>query len=98
MWLVINRYRPLTTTVEECLEVKAEIEAAGGMPFTGVVNNSNLGRETTAQDVLVTVDYARQVAERAGLPLVMTSVRADLQEACRDKIENIFPLTLQKTY
>ncbi|MBQ4443698.1 MAG: hypothetical protein II896_03430 [Clostridia bacterium] len=98
MWLVVNRYRPLTRTVEDCLTVKAEIELAGGMPFTGVVNNSNLGRETTAEDVLASMPYARAVAEAAGLPLVMTSVRADLAHGLTDKIENIFALSLQKTY
>lgn len=98
MWLVINRYRPLTRTAEECLEVKAEIEAAGGMPFTGIINNSNLGKETTADVVLSSVDYAHEVAARTGLPLVMTSVRADLVPALEGKIENLFALSLQKTY
>ena len=98
MWLVINMYRPLTRTVEDCLEVKAEIEAAGGVPFTGVVNNSNLGKETLAQHVLNSVDYAREVARRTGLPLVMTSVKADLAPALQNKMDNIFTLTLQQTY
>lgn len=98
MWLVINRHRPLTRTVEECLEVRAEIEAAGGMPFTGIVNNSNLGRETTPQHVLASVDYAREVARQTGLPLVMTSVRADLVPALTGVVDNLFALTLQETY
>jgi len=98
MWLVVNRYRPLTRTAEDCLAVKAEIEAAGGMPFTGVVNNSNLGRETTADTVLASMAYAYEVSERAGLPLVMTSVKADVAPALEGKIENIFALSLQETY
>ena len=98
MWLVINKYRPLTRTVEDCLEVKAEIELAGGVPFTGVVNNSNLGRETQEQHILSSVDYAREVSQRTGLPLVMTSVKADLAPALMDKMDNIFALTLQQTY
>lgn len=98
MWLVINRYRPLTRTVEDCLTVKEEIETAGGMPFTGVVNNSNLGRETEARHVLDSMDYAEAVARAVGLPLVMTSVRADIAPALRGKIDNLFAMTLQKTY
>ena len=98
MWLVVNMYRPLTRTVEDCLEVKAEIEAAGGVPFTGIVNNSNLGRETQPRHILDSVGYAHEVAQRTGLPLVMTSVKADLAPALQGKIDNIFALTLQKTY
>lgn len=98
MWLVINKYRPLTRTVQDCLEVKAEIEAAGGMPFTGIVNNSNLGRETTPQHVLDSIEYAQEVAAQTGLPIVMTSVRADLADALSDRIDQIFAMQLQKTY
>jgi len=98
MWLVINRYRPLTRTVADCLEVKAEIEAAGGMPFTGVINNSNLGRETEPGHVLDSMAYAEAVAAKTGLPLVMTSVKADLVPALANQIENLFALSLQKTY
>ena len=96
-WLVVNMYRPLTRTPEECLEVKAEIEYAGGMPFTGIINNSNLGRETTAEDVLRSTAYAEEVAKLTGLPLVMTSVKEDLVPALKDIIENLFALSLQHT-
>ena len=97
MWLVVNMYRPLTRTPADCLEVKAEIEAAGGMPFTGIVNNSNLGRATTPEDVLASLSYADEIARRTGLPVVMTSVKADLADALEDKIENLFALSLQHT-
>ena len=97
MWLVVNMYRPLTRTPAECIEVKAEIEQAGGMPFTGIVNNSNLGRETTPEDVLASLSYADEIARRTGLPVVMTSVKADLAGALEDKIENLFALSLQHT-
>ena len=40
---VANKYRPLTRTPEEALEVMREIETAGGMKITAIVNNSNLG-------------------------------------------------------
>ena len=43
MLFVCNMYRPLTTTPEDTIQVLREIEAACGIPFTGIVNNSNLG-------------------------------------------------------
>ena len=52
MLLVLNHYRPLTSTPEEAIQIMQEIEQACGLPFTGLINNSNLGEETTPQDVL----------------------------------------------
>ncbi len=96
MLMVINRYRPLTPDVPSTIEVMREIETACGIPFTGLVNNSNLGEETTPDDVLASVAYADEVASLTGLPLVMTTVKAALMPALDGKIPNLFPLHLQE--
>lgn len=98
MLTVINQYRPLTPDVESTVEVLREIEAASKIPFTGIVNNSNLGEETTPDDVLASVRYAENVASAMGIPVVMTTVKADLYEKLAGKIPNLFPLQLQKKY
>lgn len=96
MLFVINRFRPLTRNAEMAVEVMREIEAAGGIHFTAVVNNSNLGAETTAEDVLGSVAYANEVCQLTGLPLKMTAVHENLYPQLEGKIENLFPLGLQK--
>ena len=96
MLMVINCYRPLTRDAASTLEVMAEIEYAGGIRFTGLVNNSNLGAVTTAEDILASRDYAEEVARLSGLPIVMTSVRQDLYSAVVGLVPNAFPLGLQK--
>ncbi len=96
MLMVINRARPLTRDAASTLEVMREIETAGGIPFTGLVNNTNLGAETTADDVLASDAYAREVSEQSGLPLVLTTVREDLAAVLNGKVENLFPIRLQK--
>ena len=96
MLMVINCYRPLTRDAASTLEVMAEIEYAGGIRFTGLVNNSNLGAVTTAEDILASRDYAEEVARLSGLPIVMTSVRQDLYPAVEGKVPYAFPLGLQK--
>ena len=96
MIFVANFFRPLTRTAEEALEVMQEISAVCAVPFTGIVNNSNLGEETAAQDVLATFPEARALSELTGLPLKFTSVRSDLAPAFAGV--DIFPLTLQKKY
>ena len=96
IFLVINKYRPLTPDVESILEVMAEIETAGSFKFTGIINNSNLGVLTTAEDVLSSTEYAESVAKATGLPLVYTSVNETLYNELEGKIDNILPLKLQK--
>lgn len=96
MLAVINRFRPLTPDAASTLEVLREVEAAGGLPFTGLVNNSNLGAATTAEDVLASVGYAKDVEKITNLPLVMTTAEDRLIPALSGKIPDLFPLKLQK--
>ena len=95
MWLVVNRYRPLTPDVPSTMEVMGEIEAASKLRFTGIVNNSNIGAETTPQDVLDSVAYATALAQAANLPLVATTVDARLYAELEGQIPDLFPLKLQ---
>ncbi len=96
MLYVVNRFRPLTADVEGALEVLREIEWASGLKFTGVINNSNLGAETTAEDVLGSIEFAKQVASLAGIPFLYTTVHDTLLGELTDKGEEIRPIKLQK--
>ncbi len=95
MLMVINGYRPLTPDAESTIEVMQEIETACGLHFTGLVNNSNIGDETTAQSVLNSLDYANEVSRLSGLPIVMTTVKAELIDELKPHIDNLLPLKLQ---
>lgn len=96
MLAVINCYRPLTRTAVATVEVLREIEAACGIPFTGLVNNSNLGGDTTPADVLASLAYEREVAAAMKLPVRFVSVRGDIAPALADDIPHLLPLRLQK--
>ena len=95
MYLVVNRYRPMTPDVPSTIEVLREIEAASKLRFSGIVNNSNIGAETTAQDVLDSMAYANALAQAADLPLVATTVDERLYAELEGQIPDLFPLTLQ---
>jgi len=98
MAYVANCYRPLTRTPEEALEVMREIEAACGLPFTDIVNNSNLASETDAQTVLDSQAFIAQLSRISGLPVFLTTVRADLAPELSREIPNVLPLQLQEKY
>ncbi len=96
MLFVINCYRPLTRDALTTLEVMHEIEKAGKIKFTGIVNNSNLGEETTADDILNSLDYAEKVSKETGLPIKATCVKQELFDELSEKIPDLFALKLQK--
>ena len=98
MIFVANFYRPLTTTAQEALEVMREIEAAGHLPFTAIVNNSNIGNETTAEDVLATVNRAEELSKISGLPVIFTTAESKVADELKSKIDNVLPLKLQNKY
>ena len=79
MLYVVNSYRFLTSTPEEALELLRDIELVSNLKATGVVNSSNLGLETTAEDILRSMEYAKASAEAAGLPLVFTAAMKGLE-------------------
>ncbi|MGM9523001.1 MAG: hypothetical protein ACI3VU_01125 [Faecousia sp.] len=98
MLFVANCFRPLTRTPQETLEVLREIEAAGGIPFTGIVNNSNLGNDTTAEDILAAQDYAAELCALCKLPLRLNTVKETLMPQLTGRVPNLFPLRLQAKY
>lgn len=96
MIYVANFCRPLTVTAGEALEVMMEIEAAGGIPFTAIVNNTNLGGMTDTKTVYMGLERSQELSKLCGLPLLFTSVEKALAE--RLNIAEILPLELQKKY
>lgn len=96
MALVLNRFRPLTSTVEGAVEIMREIEAASRIPFNCIVNNSNIGAETTRDTVLDSIEFAESVSRATGLPIWLNTV----EESIAKEITGIpvMPLSLQKKY
>ena len=94
MLFVVNFYRPLTQTVPDAIEVMREIECAAHIAFTGIVNNSNLGEETTAADIERTFPLTDELSRETGLPVVFTSF--DRRLADKVRCERPFPLKLQE--
>ena len=98
MLFVVNRARPLTRTVEDALAVFDEIQTACGLPFTAIVNNTNLGPATTPEDVLASVPYAEELSKRTGLPVKMTGAVHRLVPALEGRVENLFPISILELY
>lgn len=94
MLLVINRFRPLTRDGGSTVAVMHEIEQAAGLRFTAIANGSNLGAETTPEDVLGSVAYAEEIAAETGLPVKLTAAAEPIAAALAGRIDNLFPVRL----
>ena len=98
MVFVANFYRPLTTNAREALEVMREVEQAGGIPFTAIANNSNVGWDTTAEDVLATIEKAQELSRLSGLPIIMTCAENEVAKQLEGRVEPLLSMKLQKKY
>lgn len=96
MIFVANFYRPLTRTADEAIEVMREIEAASKIPFTAIINNSNIGEATTAQTVIDTFDSANELSMKTNLPIIFTSGKTDVLSGI--ETNNLLDITLQEKY
>ena len=78
--------------------VMREIEAACGIPFTAIADNSNLGDETTAKDIESSAEYVSELSALCGLDVKFVSARHDIAPDVRGRAAEVFPLRLQKKY
>ncbi|MBR4910288.1 MAG: hypothetical protein IKZ47_03070 [Clostridia bacterium] len=97
MLAVINKYRPLTRDTDSTVEVLREIEFAGGIPFTAIVNNSNLGDDTDSNTVIDSLAYAKSISDIMKIPIAFTSYDERLSTELSGKIDNGFKLKMQKS-
>ena len=98
MLFVLNKARPLTRSIDDALEIFYEIEAACALPFTAIVNNTNLGPLTKAEDVIAGERFAQEFAERVKLPLKMSCASEKLSTELQNKVSNFFPIQIMQLY
>lgn len=90
-FMVVNKFRPETNSLSGVLSVMEEIERAGKIKFTALVNNSNLGVETTINEILEGESFCKEIKKNTGIPLKFTSIRKDLIDK-NIKIKNVLPV------
>ena len=94
--LVVNVYRPETRDVDGIIQIMREIERVSELSFTGIVNNSNLGLETSEETVYNSIDTVTKLSQITGLPVKFTCVEKGLKIQ-PEKIPNeILPIDLIK--
>lgn len=70
----INIFREETSSVTKILKMINILESGGGVKITGLINNTNLLRDTSLEDIKNGERIIKEVAELTKLPIVYTSV------------------------
>ncbi|MDE6520357.1 MAG: cobalamin biosynthesis protein CobQ [Ruminococcus sp.] len=92
MLYVINQRRYLTENADDAVKLMYEIETASRMKHTAIVNNTNLGCETTAGIITKSADFAEKVSKITGLPLAFTTCPYEISELI--DMPDIFPINV----
>ncbi|GHT79650.1 hypothetical protein FACS1894130_09000 [Spirochaetia bacterium] len=97
MWIAVNANRPQTTTLTDTITCLKDIENAGRLRITGIINTTHLLEETSLADIMKGDILARELSEQAGLPVIYTIVQETMLVELRDfkPAGELFPICLQ---
>ena len=98
VFMVVNTYRPDTYDADLVIEQMHELEAGIGLKITGFVNNTNLVRETCADDLFRGEEILSDVSRKTGVPIRYTAyveeVVKDMTPEVKAKLSGeVVPLT-----
>lgn len=72
--LCINIYREETNTANGIIRMIRSIESSGGIKVTGLINNTNLLRDTTIEDLKKGEEIIKEVSKTLNLDIVYTCI------------------------
>lgn len=91
MNLVVNTRRPLSSTVEEIIEMKQNIEFSSRLSVTSVIADTNIADETTKEIIEEGYLITKQAASEMNLPVkyVVSMIDADFSDEVSNKLFKI---------
>lgn len=97
MFMVINANRYETQSAEEMEAFMREIERMSGLHVTGLVNNTHMVEESSAEDVLKGNRVAVELSEKTGIPVRYTMYKKELENelSAANLAGERFPVALQ---
>ena len=92
---VLNANRPEVREAEGAIAYLRGIEATTGLTCTGIVNNTHLCGETTAEEIRKGAALAADVSRQTGIPVLCHVAVEGLVPQVEDLPEPVFPITIQ---
>lgn len=92
MLYVVNRFRNMTATPAEAVEIMREIEAVSRMKVTKLVNNSHMMKDTDSGILESGLEFAREISDITGCELIASTMRRDLLEKLPQTARKLAPV------
>lgn len=95
-FMVINAKRPMQEKPEDIIDLLHEIEDCSHMKITGLINNTNLAKQTDRQTLIEGIEIVKEVSRQTGIPIKYNAVLKELAEANKDILSfaEIMPVEL----
>lgn len=92
---VLNANRPEVRDVESAITYLRGIEATIGLTCTGIVNNTHLCGETTAEEIRKGAALAAAVSRETAIPVLCHVAEERFASQLTDLSEPVFPITVK---
>ncbi|WHY78819.1 hypothetical protein QNH20_06730 [Neobacillus sp. WH10] len=85
---VLNGNRPYVSTLEGALYTVNQIESASRLKVSGIINNTNIGSETSIKDIERGYELSSSLAEELEIPLLYTTISVHLKKEAENFANN----------
>ncbi|CAH2713654.1 hypothetical protein BACCIP111895_00790 [Neobacillus rhizosphaerae] len=85
---VLNGNRPYVSSVDGARYTVEQIEKASRLKITGIINNSNIGADTTMNDIQRGYQLSSRLADELDIPFLYTTISAHLKKEAEDFAKN----------
>ena len=92
---MLNANRPEVRTPEAAIAYLRGIEATTSLTCTGIVNNTHLCGETTAEEIRKGARLAADVSRETGIPVLCHVAEEKFLAELSDLPEAVFPITIK---
>ena len=81
VYFVLNACRPRQSTLKQTIEMIKVIEHVSRIKVTGIINNTNIANETTANELAMGQEIALQASQALDIPVSYISGKRDVLDA-----------------
>ena len=92
---VSNANRPEVRKPEDAISYLRCIEEVTGLACGGIVNNTHLCGETTAEEIFRGAELAEEISRRTGIPVLCHTAEEKLVSQLGSLREPVFPISIQ---
>ena len=95
MYFVVNNDRPFTSNKVETITYLKSIERASGLIVTGLISNTNLSYETTAEDIIKGDKIVTDISLELEIPYKYIVCTKDLAGIVKNKVHaEVYPIEI----